>query len=418
MRILKTTQSYYPYLHKGGPPAKVKGIARALARRGHEVTILTADLGVNSEDFDDPAWRQQRVRSAWGWEWEDEGVRAIYLPSWTNYRATTLNPGVLRFSLQRLRDFDVVHLYGLYDVIGSVTAKFCRRQGIPYVLEPLGMFRPKVRSLQKKRVYHALVGDSLFRNAAAVIATSQTEQQELLDGGIPSEKIVLRRNGLDLDEFKSLPDSGTFRAKLGISQEQPLVLFLGRVSFIKGLDLLVEAFADIDRNARLVIAGPNDRDGCSEKITELVERLGLSARVILSPPIYTAEKLQAFVDADLFVLPSRYESFGNAAAEAIACGTPVLVTDECGIAPLVHERAGLAVSCSVQGLQVGLRRMLEDKSLSSKLAQGCEQLARELSWDAPVDDLAQVYALAIKSQKHSRKSQNKTANGKELAAKS
>jgi len=170
MRILKTTQTYYPYLSKGGPPAKVKGIARALSRRGHEVTVLTADLGEAVEGLAGQAWRRERTKADWGWEWQDEGVKAIYLKTLTNYRATTISPRVLEFCLRRLADFQLVHVYGLYDLLGSVVARFCRRHDLPYVIEPLGMFQPKMRSLQKKRLYHALIGDALFEGAAVVIA--------------------------------------------------------------------------------------------------------------------------------------------------------------------------------------------------------------------------------------------------------
>jgi glycosyltransferase involved in cell wall biosynthesis len=406
MRILKTTQTYYPYLDKGGPPAKVRGIARALANRGHEITVLSADLGSPSEPTNGARWSEERTRGSWGWEWQEEGIKAIYLSSLLNYRATTLSPRVLEFCLKQIADFDLVHVYGLYDLIGPVVARFCRRRGIPYVVEPLGMFGPKVRSLQKKRIYQTLVGDPLLREAAKIIATSETERQELLAGGIAGEKLVLRRNGLDLSEFQSLPERGAFRARLGMAAQQPLILFLGRISFIKGLDLLVEAFSGINSEAKLVIAGPDDKDGCREKVAELVEGLGLSGRVILSAPLYASEKLQAFVDADLFVLPSRYESFGNAAAEAIACGTPVLVTDECGIAPLVNGQAGLVVPCSIEGLRDGLQRLLADQSLLSSLADGCEMLARELSWDRPVEEMERIYSSLISydavSPSHSR----------------
>ena len=138
------------------------------------------------------------------------------------------------------------------------------------------------------------------------------------------------------------------------------MLFLGRLSFIKGLDLLVEAFAQINSDARLVIAGPDDGDGCLERIRSLIADLKIEERVILPGPLFGKEKLEALVDADLFVLPSRHESFGNAAAEAIACGTPVLVTSECGIAPLVDGRAGEVVACEVETLRDGLARLLGD----------------------------------------------------------
>ena len=151
----------------------MKGIARALARRGHEVTVLTADLGETVEAFDAEDWLRARTKGDLGWEWHDEGVKAIYLKTLTNYRATTISPRVLEFCRRQLADFELVHVYGLYDLLGSVVARFCRRRGIPYVVEPLGMFEPKSRSLQNKRLYHALIGDALFRGAGKVIATSE-----------------------------------------------------------------------------------------------------------------------------------------------------------------------------------------------------------------------------------------------------
>ena len=405
MRILKTTQSYYPYLDKGGPPAKVKGIARALARRGHEVTVLTADLGETVEAFAGKNWRRERTKGDWGWEWQDEGVKAIYLKTLANYRATTISPRVLEFCLKHITDFDVVHIYGLYDLIGPVVARFCRRRGIPYLVEPMGMFGPKVRSVQKKRVYHTLIGDSLFRNAAAVIATSEIERQELIAGSIADDRIALRRNGLDLEEFQSLPARGAQRAKLGIGEQSRLVLFLGRLSFIKGLDVLVRAFAgiaEIHRDVSLVIAGPDDEDGCREEVLRLVEKMKLGNSVSLPGALYDNQKLQALADADIFVLPSQYESFGNAAAEAIACGVPVLITKGCGIAPLIHERAGLVVEGTVESLQAGLKRLLDDAALLTDLRSGCASVAPELSWTEPVEQMERIYSSLTATRNLSR----------------
>jgi glycosyltransferase involved in cell wall biosynthesis len=407
MRILKTTQTYYPYLSKGGPPVKVRGIAKALACRGHQVTVLTACF--NDAEADVPLNAPTRLSQSGSWISQDKEVEAVYLSTLLNYRATTINPRVVSFCLRRLRDFDVVHIYGLYDLLGSVVAWFCRRRGIPYVLEPLGMFGPKVRSHKKKRLYGRFVGKPLFQGARAVIATSETEREELIEGGIATEKIVLRRNGLDLNEFKTLPARGAFRAKLGIGEKRPLILFLGRLSFIKGLDVLVRAFSQIDalralpdgratapRDARLIIAGANDRDGCVETVRTLIDEFGLEQQVILSGPLYGKEKLQALVDADLFVLPSVYESFGNAAAEAIACGTPVLVTDQCGIASLV-DGAGLVVPCTVEGLTEGMKQLLADESLLTQLRESCAGVARNLSWEEPVSALESLYASLVGS---------------------
>jgi glycosyltransferase involved in cell wall biosynthesis len=390
MRILKTTQTYYPYLSKGGPPLKVRGLANGLVRRGHDVTVLTADLG--KADGASELMDCTRNKTAWGWESRIDGVEAIYLATLANYRATTINLRVASFCTRRLRDYDVVHVYGLYDLIGSTVAWFCRRRGIPYVLEPLGMFGPKVRSRQKKRFYNRVIGNTLFEGATVVVATSESERVELIEGGIPSEKVVLRRNGIDLSEFQTLPAPGAFRARLGLSAVEPVLLFLGRVSFIKGLDILVQALAKVGTRARLVIAGPDDNDGCSQRIRGLITELNLAERVILTGPLYGRDKLEALVDADFFVLPSRHESFGNAAAESIACGTPVLVTDRCGIATFVEQDAGLVVECNIEGLSDGMTRLLEDESLLGRLREGCAGLTANLSWDEPVEEMVSLYA--------------------------
>jgi glycosyltransferase involved in cell wall biosynthesis len=254
------------------------------------------------------------------------------------------------------------------------------------------MFGPKIRSQRKKRVYSRLIGSGLLRGAEAIIATSENERSELITTGMDPAKIVLRRNGLDLTEFQDLPSKGALRARLNIGESEPLVLFLGRLSFIKGLDLLVEAFAQISSDARLVIAGPDDGDGCLERIRRLIAERKVEGRVVLLGPLFGREKLEALVDADLFVLPSRHESFGNAAAEAIACGTPVLLTSECGIAPLVVGRAGEVVACEVTGLTDGLARLLADPTLLTRLKEGCDDLAQSLSWDEPVAAMEILYA--------------------------
>jgi glycosyltransferase involved in cell wall biosynthesis len=243
----------------------------------------------------------------------------------------------------------------------------------------------------------------LFTGAQVVIATSETERAELIAGGMDEAKILLRRNGINIDDFETLPQRGSFRAQRNIEAATPLIVFVGRLSFIKGLDLLVRAFAQLEnqahsttsgRDARgpsLVIAGPNDDDGCAAEVQRLVDEFQLGDRVTLTGPLYAQEKLEAFVDADWVVLPSRYESFGNVAAEAVACGTPVLVTDQCGIAPLIDGRAGLVVPCDVDGLRNGLQRLLDDKSLLEQLREGCDSVARSLSWNEPVETMERIY---------------------------
>src|SRR5579864_150239 len=194
MRILNVTQTYAPFYEFGGPPVKVQALSEGLARRGHRVTVLTADWGLEERLQDLPAekGRSEASESPFGKRREENGVEAIYLPTWLRYRTTSWNPAVKNYCRARLQDFDVVHIYGLYDLLGPTVAAACRVRKLPYIVEPIGMFVPIVRSLPLKRMYHTVFGRRLFAGASAVIATSEQEAAELSRGGIPHGEIVLR----------------------------------------------------------------------------------------------------------------------------------------------------------------------------------------------------------------------------------
>ncbi len=187
MRILNVTQSYAPFLEFGGPPVKVRALSEELARRGHQVTVLTADWGFEAR-LPNGVPGTGTTRSPFGWRRDENGVQSIYLPTWLRYRALSWNPAVKRFARARLQNFDVVHIFGLYDLLGPAIATHCRTLKIPYVVEPIGMFVPIVRSFWKKRLYQSLFGKKMIDGARFLIATSEQEADELASGGISREK--------------------------------------------------------------------------------------------------------------------------------------------------------------------------------------------------------------------------------------
>lgn len=391
MRILKVTQSYYPFLDKGGPPVKVRAIARALAHRGHQVTVLTTDWGLVKSAFRSGS----DTRCSWGWRSEQDGVEVIYLPGRSIYRALTLNPRVVAFCRQRLDSYHLVHIYGLYDLLGPAVAFFGHQRDIPYIVEPMGMFRPIASSLWLKQLYHSLLGRPMLRHARRLIATAEQERRELVAGGVPEAKVVVRRNGVELPE--RVPPAGAFRRQWNIAADAKLILFLGRLVPKKSPELTLEAFARLRADSRrslnslLVLAGPEERRGYRRHLEALATRLGLNGAVLFTGPLYDEAKWAAYRDADVFVLPSLNENFGNAAAEAVACGTPVIVSDRCGIAPLVDQQAGLVVSHDRDALHVSLSRLLNDEGLRHGLRAGCAEVARALCWDEPLAALEAIY---------------------------
>src|SRR5260221_4836100 len=218
MRILNVTQSYAPFYEFGGPPAKVEALSNGLAMRGHQVTVLTADWGYQKRQTKDGG--EVGNRGAFGWVRDANGVNSVYLPTWLHCRAASWNPAATGYCNENLDRFEIVHIFGLYDLLGPTVAAGCRERGIPYVVEPIGMFVPIVRNILMKRMYRTLLGKQMISGAAAIVATAEQEVQELAAGGIAGEKIVLRRNGVAAP--RGLPASGTFRARFGIPSEAHL----------------------------------------------------------------------------------------------------------------------------------------------------------------------------------------------------
>jgi glycosyltransferase involved in cell wall biosynthesis len=396
MRILKVTETYAPFLEFGGPPVKVCALAEGLAQKRHVVTVLTADWGLEKR-AEIPGEKVATERSPFGWRRRVNDVEAIYLPTWLHYRRVSWNPAVGRYCRVWLPKFDIVHIFGLYDLLGPAVAAACRKRAIPYVVEPIGMFIPIVRNLWLKRLYHRLWGRKLLHGASHVVATSEQEIEELVAGGISRTKVLVRRNGVEAPE--SWPEVGMFRKALGISKDTKLVLFLGRLSVKKSPDLLLRAFAEIVKrfakmSLKLVFAGP-DEGGVKSQLEQLASDLGVRTNVQITGPVFGQDKWAAYRDANVFVLPSQNENFGNTAAEAVAAGTPAIVTEQCGIAPLLANAAGLVVGHNAEELAEALARILSDEELRGQLKDGCAKVTLNLGWDRPVREMESLYARCV-----------------------
>jgi glycosyltransferase involved in cell wall biosynthesis len=391
MRILKTVQAYDPFREMGGAVVKVRALARGLQERGHQVTVLTADLGLDQL----AGSSAESILSRWGREGVQAGVRIIYLPTRARYRALTWNPTIRTFLGENLRQFDVAHIYGMYDLLGPSAAKACRSLGVRYILEPMGMFRPIVRNLALKHFYHWVWGKRMAREARYVIATSPMEAGELAVEGIPRNRVIVRRNGIEIPS--SLPPAETFRLKWKIPANAAMILFLGRVISKKSPDLLLEAFASWRAksprgdSAVLVIAGPEEGDGYYQRLQRVASHLGVNNVVRFTGPLYDDDKWAAYCDADVFALPSQDENFGNSAGESIAAGVPVILTDRCGIAPLLEGRGAIVIPHDRDRLAAALHAVLDIPGARDQLATTCMETARTLSWRAPLDEMETLY---------------------------
>jgi len=241
-------------------------------------------------------------------------------------------------------------------------------------------------------LYDFVWGRRILDEAAAVIALNRMEERQCMSMGVKEDRIRIIPNGVNTSEFEQLPERGALRTKFGIGPDWPVVLYLGRIHRIKGLDLLLTAFASLVKelkDVRLILAGPDD--GFLTDLKSQARFGGIEDRVIVTGPLYNREKLEAFVDADVYVLPSSYEMFPNTVLEAWGCGTPVIVTNRCGISDLV-SRAGLVVEYNEYELKVAIARILGDDSLRRRFTEEGKRLVRdELHWGKIVERFELLY---------------------------
>ena len=350
----------------GGVAVAVAGLAAAQLRIGLDVRLLATYIEGNDNS---PA----------------EALRAA------GARVQLVGPAAGRFLRHRdlpsavknaVADADVVHIHALWEEIQYQAAVAARRSNVPYVITPHGMLDPWSlnQSKWKKRLYMLWRLRRNLDHAAAIHYTTPIER----DGAARLElkpPTIVEPNGLDMSEFDQLPPRGALRARHNVPADRPIVLFLSRLHHKKGLDLLIPALARANLpDALLVIAGPDDSN-YKPQVEKLLADHGLTDRALFTGMLRGRDRLEAFVDADLFCLPSYQENFGIAVAEALACGTPVLISDQVNIHPEISQAGvGGVVPLNVDLLAAELHRWMTDTPLRQRAIQNACFVRERYDW--------------------------------------
>lgn len=368
MKILQLNPAFYPAFAYGGTVNSSYIISKALVKRGHDVTVYTSD----SID------KHTRQRDLY---LEHEGIKIYYFRNVSNLLAWhryLFYPGLVSAIRDNIKKFDIVHLHGARNFQNIVAMHYATKYGIPYVIQPRGSLPLHSGKHNLKRMYDVVWGYRILKDAKGIIASTSQEAEQAIKLGMDENKIYIIPNGIDPSKYETLPQRGEFRALYNIPSDAYVVLFLGRLHPIKGIDLLIRAFKIVSKNmdnCLLVIAGPDD--GSLSELKALAEELNLHEKVLFTGPIYDEEKLFAYVDSDVYVLPSLYESFSNTVLEAWACGTPVIVTESCAISTAVKE-AGIIVKHDSNELAEGINKILLDDTLSKECCRKGKALIKNV----------------------------------------
>ncbi len=382
MRILHIIPYFYPAWAYGGTCRGAWEVARAMARRGHEVAAYTTDA-LDSRRRAHPAFEIV------------EGVqihRAANLSNRLAWRRLFL-PLAFGLGLEReIRKADVVHLHEYRSLQNAIALPMIERTRAPFILTAQGGVPLLVGRFALKRFYDSLAGRRLVRGARRLHALNNMEAEQFLDAGGKLEQIFISPNGIDAEEYRESPEADSFRARYNISADAPVVLFLARVHKIKGVDFLVSSFAEASRalpSAVLVIAGPDD--GYLPEVKRQVQMLGIEPRVRFTGYIDGKSKLEAYRAANLYVLPSAYEILGITLLESLACGTPVITTDRCGLADALRQKelGSVVAYGDVKGLKEEIVRALSSPAKGAEYRRN--YVLQNYGWDKIAEGWEKVY---------------------------
>jgi len=238
-----------------------------------------------------------------------------------------------------------------------------------------------------------------FKKPSKIVALSRMEAEQYRGMGVPEEKIAIIPNGIDLAEYADLPPKGSFKKRFDMDEDEKIVLYLGRIHRIEGIDILVKAFADVVEeldDVRLVIVGPDD--GYLGELEALIKALKIEDNVLITGPLYDKDKLEAYVDADAYVLPSRYETFPMTVLEAVACGTPIILSENCGIAEYFKDKVGLVVKPDSSHIQEALLEMLLNQKRQNIFRENYKTVIEKFNISNTVSKLEICYERAFSTE--------------------
>lgn len=366
MRILHVIGSLDPKY--GGPPKIAACLASAQAGLGHDVHILSQSSPGRDEqvqnmlkdipDIEKVNFNQVMCRSGYRWLFEAR---------------------LKRLMQDAVRHADVVHLHNVWELILISASNECRRMGKPYLILLNGMLDPW--SLSQKRLKKKLAIALLYRrmyNGAAALHLGNIDEQNLLQPLALTSPCQIIPNGVFLEEIEPLPPAGAFRVKHPELGDAPFILFLSRLHYKKGLDYLAHAFRGVAEQrpeVHLVVAGPDG--GAREPFVKMIRDAGLTDRVHVVGPIYGKTKYEALRDATCFCLPSRQEGFSIAITEALACGTPVVISEPCHFPEVDQAQAGFVLPLDPERFTQSLVTLLDDRGLRDTMSQNAAALVRQ-----------------------------------------
>jgi glycosyltransferase involved in cell wall biosynthesis len=360
-------------------------MARNLVQAGVTIDVATTD-------DDGPG---KRTTVPLGQKVVSDVYHTLFFPKQTEFYKVSLP--MRSWLKEHLPDYDLVHVHALFSYTSNCAARLAHSGRIPYIVRPLGVLNRwgiQHRRSTLKALSLRFVERPILRHAAAMHYTSDAERTDAEQAGACAPGFVIPL-GIDLRPLGPLPGPERFFERWPDTRGREVVLFLGRLAPIKGLDRLLDAFSTLkEKHSRaiLVLAGEGD-----PKFTDELRRqstaLGLDGTVVWTGHLAGEEKLAALRASTVLLLPSESESFGLAAAEALGCGVPVIATKGTPWQELQTNRCGWWVEMGVEPLASAMREALSmsDDERREMGRRGRELIESKYTWPRIAEQMKAMY---------------------------
>ena len=286
---------------------------------------------------------------------------------------------------------DIVHLMGHWSILNAVAYIYTQIYKKPYVVCPAGSLEIYGRSRIIKLIYNIIIGRSIIENATALIAITEDEILHFAKYDVDLSKIIVIPNGVNKVDFPNFKTD--FYKKKYLLTEGMLILFMGRLNSIKGPDILLDAFIRIRHlipKCHLVFAGPDE--GLLQSLIIKVNQNGLERTVHFLGHISGHDKIALYRMANLLVVPSRNEAMSIVALEAGICGTPVIVTDQCGFPEIKHVDRLLEVEANPKSIASAIKSLMSDKIYLNQVGIKMKKfVTKKYLWNSAVKKYIRLY---------------------------
>ena len=386
MRIVQVIPTYLPAVRYGGPIITTHALCAALAALGQHVQVVTTNVDGPGES---PVPLDRPVAL--------DGVEVHYYPV-PHLRRLYWSSAMARGLWQILNGASVLHLHSVFLAPTSLAAASARHHHVPYLLAPRGALVPELfakKSRHLKTAWLQLVERQTLHGAAYLHVTSEAEYADAARLHVPLPPACVVPNGVDVPDFERSPAPS---ARLEALTRERYVLFLGRLSWKKGLDRLIAALPGT--RLRLLLAG-NDDEHHTPVLLAQAQALGVAAQVEPIGPVTGADKHWLLRRARCLALTSYNENFGNVVVEAMAAGTPVVVTPEVAAQSHVQAaRAGIVVRGEPEPLRQALLSYWMDETRRARDgAAGLAYVREHLSWSGVARQLLDRYEELVRESK-------------------